>query len=408
VIFSASSKAPLTRKDLLAWRNGIFIVFAMCGLGLASWMARIPAVKEALGASTADMGVLVFSIAVGSVSGLLLATPLITRLGTRGVLTLTMVTLSFGLLLAGFGITVGAQFWIAFVGLLIFGFSLGVCDVAMNVSGAINERLLERTIMPVFHAFFSIGAMVGAGIGVLAEIAQVSLLLQSALISALILGVGIWGALSTQSETGLPATEDDSEAEPFVGGWRGRLAIWKDPRTIFIGLIALGMAFAEGSAQDWLALATVQGHGADKAVGAVIFGVFVSAMTVGRLAGPRVLDRFGRVPVLQVSAGLAALGLLVFIFVPVLWIAIVGVILWGLGSALGFPTAMSAAADDPRTATARVSAVAMIGYCAFLVGPPAIGFLGEQVGLLNALLLVFALIVVAGLSSGAARDPSKA
>src|SRR5690606_18757310 len=143
----------------------------------------------------------------------------------------------------------------------------------------------------------------------------------------------------------------------------------------------------------------------DKPTGAVVFGVFVTAMTAGRLAGPRILDRYGRVAVLRASAGLAALGLLVFIVVPVLWIAVVGVVLWGLGSALGFPTGMSAAADEPRTAAARVSAVATIGYCAFLVGPPVLGFLGEHFGLLHALLLVLVLIVAAGLASGSARKP---
>jgi MFS family permease len=168
------------------------------------------------------------------------------------------------------------------------------------------------------------------------------------------------------------------------------------------------MAFAEGSAEDWLALASVEGHGVDKPTGAMVFVIFVTAMTFGRLAGPRVLDRYGRVPVLRASAVLAILGLLVFIAVPVLWVAIAGVALWGLGSALGFPTGMSAAADDPRTAAARVSVVATIGYLAFLVGPPVIGFLGEHFGLLNALLLVAVLIAFAGLASGAARERTNA
>jgi MFS family permease len=149
----------------------------------------------------------------------------------------------------------------------------------------------------------------------------------------------------------------------------------------------------------------VEGHGVDTSTGALVFGVFVTAMTVGRLAGVRILDRFGRVPVLRASAALAVIGLLMVIFVPVAWIAIVGVVLWGLGSALGFPTGMSAAADDPRTAAARVSAVATIGYSAFLVGPPLIGFLGEQFGLLNALLIMLVLIVAAGAVSHAAREP---
>jgi cyanate permease len=119
----------------------------------------------------------------------------------------------------------------------------------------------------------------------------------------------------------------------------------------------------------------------------------------------RLLDRFGRVPVLRVSAALVAAGLLTFIFVPVLWIDLVGVVLWGLGASLGFPVGMSAAADEPHKAAARVSAVASIGYLAFLVGPPAIGFLGNQFGILNALLLVLALIAMSGLLSFSARKP---
>ena len=96
--------------------------------------------------------------------------------------------------------------------------------------------------------------------------------------------------------------------------------------------------------------------------------------------------------------------MLTTILAPAVWLAAVGVVLWGLGTALGFPVGMSAAADDPRNAAARVSAVATIGYVAFLVGPPLIGFVGQQVGLLNALFLVLALVVVAGILSPAARE----
>ncbi|HMM83629.1 MAG TPA: MFS transporter [Terrimesophilobacter sp.] len=399
-------RSGLTHRQIIAWRNGEFVVFAMCGVGLASWMARTPAIKEALGISTAEMGVLIFGLAAGSIFGLMVSSHLIARFGARHVMVACMVAIPVGFAIAGFGVTAHAAFWIVIVGLAIFGFSMGLCDVAMNLSGAVNERVLGRTIMPVFHAFFSFGTMVGAGIGALAELAHVPLSLQTAVIGALTLAAGVWGALATQSENVLRES-DGGAGDAAVDGWRSRLAVWKDPRTLLIGLIVLGMAFAEGSANDWLALASVEGHGADKPTGAIVFGIFVTAMTVGRLTGPRLLDRYGRVPVLRASAALAGFGLLVFIFVPVLWIAVVGVILWGLGSALGFPTGMSAAADDPRTAAARVSAVAMIGYCAFLVGPPAIGFLGQHFGLLHALLLVLILIVVAGVASGAARDPSK-
>jgi MFS family permease len=184
--------------------------------------------------------------------------------------------------------------------------------------------------------------------------------------------------------------------------------VWRQPSTILIGLIVLGMALAEGSANDWLPLAMVDGHGLENDGGAAVLAVFLAAMTIGRVAGSPLVDRFGRVPVLRVSALVAVVGLGVLIFVPNVPLAIVGVVLWGLGASLGFPMGMSAAADDPRTAAARVSAVATIGYVAFLAGPPLIGFLGEEFGLLRGLLVVFVFIVVAGLVSGAARERTPA
>jgi MFS family permease len=138
-----------------------------------------------------------------------------------------------------------------------------------------------------------------------------------------------------------------------------------------------------------------------------VFGVFVAAMTVGRLVGVRLLDRFGRVPVLRVSAGLAVVGLLAFIYGPNLVVAIIGVALWGLGASLGFPVGMSAASDDPRTAAARVSVVATIGYAAFLIGPPLIGWLGQVTGYLHALVVVLVLVALAGIVSPAARETAR-
>jgi fucose permease len=233
----------------------------------------------------------------------------------------------------------------------------------------------------------------------------VSIAAHMAVVAALIIVASVIAVRSLQSELLVAEGEEQVAADDHSKTWRGRLSIWRDPRTLLIGLIILGMAFAEGSANDWLALAMVDGHGVSNATGAVLFGVFVTAMTVGRLLGVGLLDRFGRVPVLRVSAGFAAVGLLIVIFVPNPTIAIVGIVLWGLGSALGFPVGMSAAADDPRTAAARVSAVATIGYFAFLVGPPLIGFLAEQVGILNSLLVVLVLVAVSGVVSSAAREP---
>ena len=385
----------------------MFVIFALCGLALASWVARLPATRDALGASTLEMGVLIFGLSLGSILGLLISSHLIARFGAKGIMTWCFTIAPVGLATAGIAASFGPSFVVIFIGLAVFGAAFSICDVAMNVSGAANERALGRAIMPIYHAFFSFGTIAGAALGALAEALHVPVFAHMAAIALLIVVAAQLSLRFLQSEhfvaEGDEAVADDDHSK----SWRGRLSIWRDPRTLLIGVIVLGMAFAEGSANDWLTLAMVDGHDVSRTGGAIMFGVFVTAMTVGRLCGVFLLDRFGRVPVLRGSAVLAIIGLLIVIFGPNAEIAVVGIVLWGLGSALGFPVGMSAAADDPKTAAARVSAVATIGYCAFLVGPPLIGVLGEEFGILRALLVVLVLVVAAGLASSAAREPKK-
>jgi len=396
----------LTRQEVIRWRNAMFVIFGLCGIGMASWVARVPAVRDSLGATTLEMGILIFGIAAGSIIGLLASSHIIARLGARRTMALCFTIGPAGFIVAGLGASFGPSFAVVFIGLAVFGAGLSICDVSMNVSGAANERALRRAIMPIYHAFFSFGTMVGAGLGALAEQFEIAIWIHIAFVAVIMFGAAQVSLRFLQSEHIIEDGEEPVADDDHSKSWRGRLSIWRDPRTIFIGLIVLGMAFAEGSANDWLALAMVDGHHVDNASGALMFGIFVTAMTVGRLLGVLLLDRFGRVPVLRGSAVLAIAGLVIVIFVPDATIAIAGIVMWGLGSALGFPVGMSAAADDPRTAAARVSAVATIGYCAFLVGPPVIGVLGEHFGILNALLVVLVLVTVAGLASGAAREPA--
>ena len=398
----------LTRRQVVSWRNAVFVLFLLPGLALASWVSRLPATRDALDIPLDQVGLLILGMAAGSIVGLTLSSHIVARFGAKTTLLGGLVVTALGLAIVGVGATVGPVFLVAFGGLVVFGFASGITDVAMNVSGAANERVLRRAIMPIFHAFFSFGTMIGAGVGALAEATSVPIVVHFGVIAVAIVIVASFAVRFLQSEHVVEEGADPVPDDDPSKTWRGRLSIWRDPRTLLVGVLVLGAAFAEGSANDWLALAMVDGHGVANETGALVFGIFVTAMTVGRLGGVFLLDRFGRVPVLRASFVLAAAGLLVIIFVPDPLIATIGAVAWGLGSALGFPIGMSAAADDPRTAAARVSAVATIGYFAFLVGPPVIGFLGEQVGILNALLIVLVLCAVGALVSGAAREPASA
>ena len=281
----------------------------------------------------------------------------------------------------------------------MYGFSSAIWDVAMNVEGAAVEKVIGRTLMPLFHASWSAGMVIGTGIGTIAVYAGVDTFVHTGVIAALLVLGGLIApnalpAVSTHADTGEPV-----EHVPF----KERMSIWREPRTLLIGVIALGFAFTEGSAGDWLQIGLIEDRGVDHGTAALLFTVFSASMMIGRIAGGPLIDRFGRVPVLRITGAAAAVGLAIVIFVPMVPVAVVGIVLWGLGASLGFPVAMSAAADEPARAAARVSAVATVGYTAFLVGPPLLGLVGETIGVLNSLLIVFALIICAVLAAPAAR-----
>jgi fucose permease len=383
-------------RDVRIWRNAMFVVFAACGFALAAWVSRTPAVRDSLGASTGQMGWLIFAIAGGAIFGLVSAGALIGRFGARPVIRTALVTAAAGLAVVAAGAALASSA-VVFAGLLVFGLGFGTCDVSMNVAGAANERAMGRTVMPIFHAMYSIGTLIGAGLGVLAAHVGLSVGLHL-LLAALLVILAVIPAVRS-----IPAGIGRATAGQPKLTTAERLAVWRDPRTLLIGLMVLGMGFAEGAAEDWLPLATVDGYGVSETVGAALFGIFVVTMTIGRLAGVLLIDRFGRVATLRASALVAAVGLVITIFGPSAVTAAVGIALWGLGTSLGLPVGMSAAADDSRTAAARVSAAAMVGYAAFLFGPPVLAVLGEHVGLLHAFIAVLALVIVAGLIAPAAR-----
>jgi len=399
------------RRELVGWRNAVFVLFFVSGLGLASWVSRIPTVRDDLALRTDQVGLLIFGLSAGSVLGLICAVWLLSALGARRALVAGVATSAVGLILVGAAATLWGSSPLAFAALILVGFGMGATDVMMNVEGAAVERELGVTLMPLLHACFSLGTVAGALLGAGAAGLGVAVGWHLSLIAAIALTAAVLAVRFIQTR---PALGDSGTAEDHRivrPHWRERmrlsLAVWRDSSILLIGVIVLGMTFAEGSASDWLALAVVDGHGQSDATGALVFGVFVSAMTVGRVIGGPVLDRFGRVPVLRACSVLGVAGLLLVILAPMIWLLVLGTVLWGLGASLGFPVGMSAAADDTANAAARVSAVAMIGYFAFLVGPPVLGLIGEQIGILNALYVIVVLMALAGLAAPAARERAK-
>ncbi len=384
---------------------GVFLAFAVNGIVIGGWISRLPAIRDALGLDTAQVGVFLAGMATGAVLGLLGAAAIVHRFGARRTILLSLGLGAVGLLVLAVGVSVLAAFPVALVGGAVFGVAWSICDVAMNVEGTAVERDMGRTLMPWFHAAWSLGSVAGAGTGAVAAFLGIVPGVHIAILIGVVL---VTAAIVPRLLPHLPVVVDDTvPAHDGPTGFRAQLAAWREPRILLLGLLVLGMAFAEGSANDWLALAMKDDRGFDDAQAALLFGVFTAAMTIGRIAGVPLLDRYGRVPVLRAAVAMAAVGLAIVILVPYTPVMIAGIVIWGLGASLGFPVGMSAAGDDPHGAAARVSAVATIAYCAFLVGPPVLGLIGHQVGILNSLWIVFGLIVLAAVGIPAARERTR-
>ncbi|RDV08303.1 MFS transporter [Arthrobacter sp. RT-1] len=372
-----------------------FVVFGINGLVFASWAARIPAVTETLQITSGQMGTLLLCTAVGSLLALPTAGLVVGRLGTANTVRLG------GLLAAAAGTGIALSLAVASipgtaVSLFFFGIAIGLWDVSQNIEGADVEHKMRRTIMPQFHAAFSGGAFVGALIGAGLSNLGVDLPVHLLVIVGIVVVVTMIAPRYFLPH--IPTATPAGEAKPAKGP-----SAWRDSRTLLIGVVVLGATLTEGAGNDWIAKASVDGLGTSESTGALMFALFVLAMTAMRFFGGQVIDRYGRVAVLRASMAAAAAGLCLFVLAGNVWLAAAGAALWGVGAALAFPMGMSAAADDPKHAAARVSVVSTLGYISFLAGPPLLGYLGDLTGIHLALLAILAPILLALLLAGAAK-----
>ena len=223
-------------------RNAVALVFALNGFCFATLASRVPDLRESLDLTNGALGALLLSVAVGSMIGMPASGHLIERFGAGAVVRLGAVVDLVGLVVAGAMATAGSALG-ASVGLLAYGFGTGVWDVAMNVDGAAVERELGRSIMPRFHAGWSLGTFTGAGVGAVAAGLGVPLAVHYAVAPAAAVLVAV-----VASRRLLPAGEDDEDADATASR-----SAWLEPRTLAIGFMVLAFTLAEGAANDWLA-----------------------------------------------------------------------------------------------------------------------------------------------------------
>lgn len=380
----------------------LFIVFFFLGVSLASWVTRSPSIRDAISASIAEMGLVLAGLSVGAMIGILLSGKVIEWRGTK----FTMLTGSLLACLSMFTMAMGVlaeSQTIVTIGFFLFGAGVGIAEIATNMDAAYVENTTGRHCIHLVHGCFSLGTLIGGLFGLAANYTQLPIAWH--FISIFIVGLLLIAYASRNLPSGYGkklAADADVEFKPTA-----HKSAWLDKRVLTIGFVVLAMALTEGSAYDWLPIILVDEHNFSAAAGSVFFIVFAVMTTIGRFGCGYFLNRFGRLNVIRFSIILAAIGLAFIALGQGVLMACIAVACWGIGASLGFPLALSAAAegDGESDMNERVKVVAIIGYIALLAGPPSLGFIGNEYGLRTAMLVVLSFVVLSIFASGAVRTP---
>jgi MFS family permease len=371
-------------------RTAVTTLFFLNGVVFSSFFARLPAVKDAIGASDGELGLTLFL----ATAGLVVAQPLAGWMIARGsaVLVAAPATIVYG---AGLPLAAQASSVETLAAVLFaMGLANGVLDVAMNVIGVEVERSRARRMLSSMHAAFSFGAMTGAAGGVLAAAADLGPDSHLAIVAVVV------AVIAALAFAGLPRGGALDAGPAFARPSRALLAL---------GVAAFCVLLAEGSVTDWSAVFLNDEAGASEALAAAGLTTFSLFMALGRLAGDGLAERFGALAVVRGGAIVAAGGLGLALTTSTPGPGIAGFALMGAGLAATFPLIVGAAARAGGDAAApAIAAVSGAGYVGFMAGPAIIGLLSDAASLRAALVLVVALcLVTAALAAAVSPAPDR-
>lgn len=391
-----------TQERVRQARRSLLLLFGVLGTLTTTFLSRMPTLRDLLHVSPSGLAMLILSGAVGSLVALMVVGWANARFGSRALLW----WMSFGYLVSMTCVGIGAElhskpmFAIAY---FVTSLTFALSNVPVNAEAAEVERHAGRSIMPQFHAGFSVGMGLGLAIGAAASHLGIGVGWHYALVAL----AATLARLLVIARAVLDGRAHDASAPALGGPFATAGKEYKDKRVLLIGLIVFAAAMTEMIAAQWLSIAVVDDFDRNEAVGDIIYWCFVAAMFSVRVAGASVIGRLGRVVTLRVSALFALVGVGLFAFTPTFWLVPLAVMLWGAGAALNYPIGFSAAADDPRRAAARVAAVSSFSTVAGLLIPQIVGRLADFTDMRHAMLLVIIGSVTSFMLARAVRGNSK-
>ncbi len=357
------------------------IVFFITGVGSSAWAALVPFAKARANLSDGTLGLLLLCLGIGSIVTMPLSGAFAARFGCRRVMVAAALVVAAALpCLASF-----SAFASLAAALMAFGAGIGAIDIAMNIHAIIVERGSGRSMMSGFHGLFSLGGIAGAG-GMAALLSAGA----SPLAATLCVSAGILAALAVSAPCLLPyGARNEGPAFALPHGI-----------VLFIGVLCFVLFLAEGAVLDWSAVFLTSIRHMAASYAGLGYAAFAATMTVGRLAGDRIVDRLGGRRVVLAGGLCAAFGFVVAVAAPSWPAALLGYTLVGVGCANIVPVLFSAVArQSVMPEHVAVPAIATLGYAGILAGPAGIGFVAHLTSLPAAFLILAAMLVAVALSS---------
>lgn len=368
------------QQSRLNW--GTRTIFLINGLGMSAWAPLVPFARDRLQLSGASLGALLLCLGIGSLAAMPVTGTLVARFGCRRVMCFsTLLVLVMMPLLA----TADSHLLMA-AALMLFGAGLGMLDVAMNYQAVQVEQAAGKPMMSGFHGFFSLGGILGAGTVSLLLSQSFSPLAATLVVMAVMLLLLLWRIPVLMNER---LHQPDQPWLVIPRGW-----------VAFLGLLCFILFLAEGAVLDWGALLLLQNPAMSTAYAGLGYATFSVAMTLGRFSGDKIIQRFGRYPVMITGALTAAAGMTLAVWLPWPEIALLAFLLVGFGLSNTVPMLFNAAWNQQdMPANLAISAMTTLGYAGILSGPALIGFISQWISLSGAFLVIALLLLVVAASA---------
>jgi fucose permease len=367
----ASSGSTTSARDAFSTR----LVFLIVGFGTAAWAPLVPFVKARTGIDEGVLGLLLLCLGGGSIVTMPLAGALTSRFGCRRVI----VVASLGLCLTLPVLAWASSLPALVAALVVFGGAVGAIDVSANIQAIIIERQTGRALMSGFHGFYSLGGIAGA-VGMTGFLGAGA----SPVVAAVVVVALCLATLAIAAPHLLPyGSQSEGPAFAFPRG-----VVW------FLGILCFILFLTEGSVLDWSAVFLSSVRGMAKAYAGLGYAAFALTMTIGRLTGDRIVQRFGGANIILFGGLCAAAGFALATLVGSWPVALVGYALVGAGCSNIVPVLFSGVGrqtDMPESV--GVPAITTLGYAGILIGPAAIGFVAHAAGLPVAFMILVVMLI---------------